>query len=223
MSVHFTPCRRIIGAVGTSWLLEVRSADGVQVIPLDAPLTIGRADDLVDIAVSDPLVSRRHCVVTPDDAHCIVDASESKNGLLLRGRRVDKAILRPGDVVSLGSSRLRVRGPSPDPLETLTQDIGESSSFTLHCMTRELIDQRCNRVAVLGEEESRFFATLVRARPESATFSAIGTAVWEDPHREPYSAHQLAYKLRKQLRGLPIVIENTKGIGYYLDGNVELA
>ncbi|MCL4230394.1 MAG: FHA domain-containing protein [Dehalococcoidia bacterium] len=209
--------------MGTAWILEVRSADGVQVVPLDGPLTIGRADELVDIALSDPLVSRRHCVVTPEDAHCVVDASESKNGLLLRGRRVDKAILRPGDVVSLGSSRLRVRGPSADPLRTLTQDIGDGASFTLHCGTRELIDQGCNRVAVLGEEESRFLATLIHARPASATFSAIGTAVWEDPHREPYSAHQLAYKLRKQLRGLPIVLESNKGIGYHLDGNIELA
>lgn len=89
------------------------SADGV--------LTIGRDAD-VEVALSaDGLVSRRHAVVSADNAGWRLRDLDSLNGTYLNGVRLeDSAPLVPGDVARVGSSVLVVQGATTAPLETLT-------------------------------------------------------------------------------------------------------
>jgi len=63
---------------------------------------IGRVENC-DLVVEDDLVSRHHCklLLTPDGAE-IVDLA-STNGTLLNGRRTDKAFLKEGDQIQIGS------------------------------------------------------------------------------------------------------------------------
>lgn len=63
---------------------------------------IGRVDNC-DLVVEDDLVSRHHCkiLLTPSGTQ-VVDLA-STNGTLVNGRRVDKAILKEGDQVQVGS------------------------------------------------------------------------------------------------------------------------
>ncbi|HWE27005.1 MAG TPA: sigma 54-interacting transcriptional regulator [Polyangia bacterium] len=62
----------------------------------------------VDVHLDDPCVSRRHCVIEPTEERVTVRDLASTNGTLLNGVRVPIAELRPGLVLTLGTTRLRV-------------------------------------------------------------------------------------------------------------------
>ncbi|WP_156685581.1 FHA domain-containing protein [Mycobacterium sp. Marseille-P9652] len=70
------------------------------------PLTIGRSPRS-DIRVDDSLVSRRHATLTPTDAGPELKA---RGGTFVNGRRVRRALLRDGDVVTVGNADYTVSG-----------------------------------------------------------------------------------------------------------------
>jgi len=95
---------------------RLRSVPGGKVIPVvvaglrhelaDVPLVVGRSRDC-DIAVDDPNVSRRHAEVRHEDgAYWIVDLG-STNGVIVNGKRVERAELAPDDEIVLGTTELR--------------------------------------------------------------------------------------------------------------------
>ena len=68
-------------------------------------VVIGRSKDC-DIQVADPNVSRRHAEVRQEGAaHWVVDL-DSTNGTEVNGRRLKRAKLRPGDTITVGSTKL---------------------------------------------------------------------------------------------------------------------
>ena len=70
-------------------------------------VSIGRAADS-DIHIKDSTVSSRHAkIVTYFDASYIEDL-DSTNGTFVNGKRVQKHILNPGDVISVGTHTLKV-------------------------------------------------------------------------------------------------------------------
>ncbi len=60
------------------------------------------------LALSDSTVSAAHCELVLDEAGLRVVDLESKNGVVVAGHRVREAWLVDGDVLTLGSSRVRV-------------------------------------------------------------------------------------------------------------------
>jgi hypothetical protein len=67
---------------------------------------IGRSHEC-DVVIDDPNISRRHAEVRSEgDGWKVVDLG-STNGIKVNGRRVDKAVLSPGDELTLGVSKLR--------------------------------------------------------------------------------------------------------------------
>jgi len=76
-------------------------------VPLEHATVIG-SEPGVDVRIDDPTVSRRHCVIEPTEERVIVRDLASTNGTLLNGVRVPTAELRPGLVLTLGTTRLRV-------------------------------------------------------------------------------------------------------------------
>jgi pSer/pThr/pTyr-binding forkhead associated (FHA) protein len=71
------------------------------------PLLIGRAPDC-DVAIRDIILSRHHCRIEPTesgDGWQIVDL-HSKNGTQFRGHPIEKHVLRDGDELRIGRSRL---------------------------------------------------------------------------------------------------------------------
>jgi DNA-directed RNA polymerase subunit RPC12/RpoP len=67
---------------------------------------IGRCET-ADVCLDDPSVSRRHAILAIDDGRPprVLD-DRSLNGILVNGRRVDYAELRPGDELTIGRHRL---------------------------------------------------------------------------------------------------------------------
>ncbi len=86
----------------------------------DRPLTIGRSSEC-DIALEAPKASRRHAEILAEDDHFILVDSGSANGTQVNGERVKRELLRPGDVIQVGRSRIvfgeaSLEPPSPRPV-----------------------------------------------------------------------------------------------------------
>lgn len=70
--------------------------------------TVGRATR-ADFIVDAPLVSRVHCRLTADTSgQLIVEDLESTNGTHLNGKRVKRAVAKPGDEIAIGKVTIRV-------------------------------------------------------------------------------------------------------------------
>jgi ABC transport system ATP-binding/permease protein len=84
------------------WILE--SADPPTTLRLTAGAvkTVGRTAR-ADFIVEAPLVSRLHCRLTADASdQLVVDDLGSTNGTLVNGERVQRAVLRTGDTLTVG-------------------------------------------------------------------------------------------------------------------------
>jgi pSer/pThr/pTyr-binding forkhead associated (FHA) protein len=73
----------------------------------DGAVSIGRAADN-DIHIKDSTVSSQHAkIVTYFDASYVEDLG-STNGTFVNGKRIQKHILNPGDVIAVGTHTLKV-------------------------------------------------------------------------------------------------------------------
>jgi ABC transport system ATP-binding/permease protein len=87
----------------TGWILTSNGDAPVTLrLPNGSAKTIGRtarADFIVDAA----LVSRMHCKLIADKTdQLVVEDLGSTNGTLVNGKRVERAVLRDGDILSVG-------------------------------------------------------------------------------------------------------------------------
>ena len=78
-----------------------------------------------DLVLSDPAVSGVHCELITGEALRVRDLS-SKNGTLIGSVRIIEAVLTPGEVLTLGSTRVQV-APAGD-----SADVAPAGDFTLH-------------------------------------------------------------------------------------------
>lgn len=89
----------------------IEGPDKGRVLPLDPtrPLTLGRSPEC-DLVLSDSRVSKRHALLQFVQGTWWIEDLNSTNGTLINDKRVEKAPLTDGDVVSLGLSTLRFDG-----------------------------------------------------------------------------------------------------------------
>jgi pSer/pThr/pTyr-binding forkhead associated (FHA) protein len=79
--------------------------DGRRTVLSGARVVMGRSRDC-DIVIDDPNVSRRHAELRRQGDTWMVADLGSTNGVKVNGRRVEHAVLKPGDEITLGLSRL---------------------------------------------------------------------------------------------------------------------
>ncbi|QUR69736.1 FHA domain-containing protein [Mycobacterium spongiae] len=90
------------GNIATSVLKMLRpSRSAVGELPPGA-LKIGRASDN-DIVIPEVLASRHHATLIPTPAGTEIRDNRSINGTFVNGARIDSALLRDGDVVTIGN------------------------------------------------------------------------------------------------------------------------
>jgi hypothetical protein len=80
--------------------------DGKRTVLSGSRMLIGRSRDC-DVTLEDPNASRRHAELRNEDGHWIVTDLGSTNGVKVNGRKVEQAVLQPGDELSFGLAQLR--------------------------------------------------------------------------------------------------------------------
>jgi pSer/pThr/pTyr-binding forkhead associated (FHA) protein len=87
--------------------LAVEDGDDVVLVALDrAVLHLGRSPS-ADIVLDHVTVSRRHAVLSEENGRTVLLDDRSRNGVLVNGERVGRAVLRNGDVIHLGEVIMR--------------------------------------------------------------------------------------------------------------------
>jgi phosphoserine phosphatase RsbU/P len=94
--------------------LVYTDAEGEHRFALDRPaISIGRTPGL-DLVLRDPHISRRHAVIAKEGTEYVVIDQKSSFGTYVNGKKVERAILRQGDLLQFGSldgSRVRFQLP----------------------------------------------------------------------------------------------------------------
>lgn len=80
-------------------------ADGRRNVLSGDHVVVGRSRDC-DVVLGDPNVSRRHAELRPEGRGWLVLDLGSTNGVKVNGRRVERAVLAPGDRITLGLTDL---------------------------------------------------------------------------------------------------------------------
>ncbi len=81
--------------------------DGRRLVVGADGVTIGRSRQC-DVTLDDPNISRSHAEVRPRGGSWVLTDLGSTNGSRLNGRRIDGSeVLKPGDEIELGTSRIR--------------------------------------------------------------------------------------------------------------------
>jgi hypothetical protein len=83
----------------------VLAGDGRRTVIESDPFVIGRSRDC-DLVIDDANISRRHAELRSDGESWRVADLGSTNGIKVNRRRVDQAVLRPGDRITLGVTDL---------------------------------------------------------------------------------------------------------------------
>jgi len=76
----------------------------------DALILVGRCR-ACEVCIEWSRVSRRHCCLACGHGEVLVLDLGSTNGTRINGRRVEKGVLRPGDVLSIAHLRFRLIFP----------------------------------------------------------------------------------------------------------------
>jgi pSer/pThr/pTyr-binding forkhead associated (FHA) protein len=90
-------------------LVYVDDGDPIQEVVLRGSAAVIGRGPTARVCSPDPEISRRHCEIYPLNGRLVVRDLRSTNGTFVNGVRVAEALLLPGDRLTLGATRLRVR------------------------------------------------------------------------------------------------------------------
>ena len=94
------------GVYTVFYIWEDRRGGRFFVIHEGERLTIGRGPEVCDVALMDTAVSQKHLFLSREGGVITVEDAGSRNGTFINEERVQKAELRPGDEVRVGTTRL---------------------------------------------------------------------------------------------------------------------
>ncbi len=107
--------------------VRVRGAQLGQVTILPGtPMRVGRAQDC-ELWLADDGVSRRHARIFPEDLHYVIEDTQSANGTFIGGNRIERQILRDGDMVQFGPQAVFRYSITDESQEALLRQLYEAS------------------------------------------------------------------------------------------------
>jgi len=91
------------GSAAPQWLLVNVKPDVNEKHPLQGESMMVGRDRSCAIVLAHPAVSRRHARITLSGSSCVLEDLKSANGTFVNNTRVERAKLKPGDVVRFGA------------------------------------------------------------------------------------------------------------------------
>ena len=112
-----------------NYVLEILDGDRAgEVLPVgDSIIRIGRKAGN-DIVLNDEKTSGVHCEILPEGDRLVLKDLGSTNGTFLDGKRLNELVLTPGDVVTIGRTKVKFRDQAEGPAGT---DAGEFAMGTI--------------------------------------------------------------------------------------------
>ena len=167
---------------------------GQRIVLGSDPITIGR-DPSNDLIVDDTRASRKHAEVIPagDETWLLRDGG-SRNGTLLNDEIIDRTILEPGDVISIGDCQIAVHAVQEhlstfslkiDP-ESLQKQMRESGS---DAPASKSLQEALFEVGILSQTDlppEDLVQKVVEVIGTGVQFEAWGWIRWND-ERGPYA------------------------------------
>jgi serine/threonine protein kinase len=131
-----------------------------------APLLLGRSRH-AETRLEDPGVSRVHCEIELEDGQVVVTDLDSAGGTFVNGQRITENVLRPGDVLRIGETQMRLHATgvetsedAPTVVPDATPQLPRLSAEHLHEMTdRVLSHYRVGPVVARGQSGIVFQAS----------------------------------------------------------------
>jgi len=140
----------------TRIVIEDGNRSWIQEVPEDLRrVSVGRALDNT-VIIEDSSASREHCVVerNPDtDEHWLVDL-ESRNGTRLNGRFVNRALIRPGDRIEIGSTVITFAAEGEESAAALAEQL-EARRGSSDALARDPLTGLSSFPAVVQEVRER--------------------------------------------------------------------
>jgi serine phosphatase RsbU (regulator of sigma subunit)/pSer/pThr/pTyr-binding forkhead associated (FHA) protein len=107
----------------------------------DADSVIAGRSDTADIIIDDYSVSRRHARFFRERGAWFVEDLGSRNGTDLNGSRISEpSPVNPGDVITIGSTLLRLPGDASVSLHSTTEADRDESIYSVLCPAADLME-----------------------------------------------------------------------------------
>jgi pSer/pThr/pTyr-binding forkhead associated (FHA) protein len=108
---------------------ELVPENGDPPIPIERDVTVVGRHVSCDVVISNPSLSKRHCVLVKTDGLLVIRDLATTNGTKVKGQRIRWAALLPEDRVSLGGYKLRIylgsdEMPTPSELRKVRSKAG---------------------------------------------------------------------------------------------------
>jgi CheY-like chemotaxis protein len=124
--------------------------------------TIGRAEGNT-FQIAAPSISGRHCEILLRGDEVVVGDLNSTNGTFIKGERITKAILKPGQILRLGQVDLRLEASTPSALTSAKPRVAPESG-----------DRPIKKHQVLFVDDDRPFLEAI-----TALYDILGDKTWE--------------------------------------------
>jgi pSer/pThr/pTyr-binding forkhead associated (FHA) protein len=110
-----------------------------------ASVSIGRAMTN-DVILNDGRVSRSHAQLECSPSHCRLVDLKSANGTRVNGLQVEQADLKPGDIISIGSTQIRFE--TSFPVEEAGMTVIDTEAQLDHTIDQEILPVTINETGI---------------------------------------------------------------------------
>jgi pSer/pThr/pTyr-binding forkhead associated (FHA) protein len=127
-----------------NYVLEILDGDRAgEVLPVgDSIIRIGRKSGN-DIVLTDEKTSGVHCEILPEGDRLVLKDLGSTNGTFLDGKRITELVLTPGDIVTIGRTKVAFRAVGEDAVDV---DAGE---FAMRKLDARIAGKRGSSIGLM--------------------------------------------------------------------------
>ncbi len=127
-----------------NYVLEILDGDRAgEVLPVgDSIIRIGRKAGN-DIVLTDEKTSGVHCEISPEGDRLVLKDLGSTNGTFLDGKRVNELVLTPGDVVTVGRTKVKFREDGAD------QGAADAGEFAMRTIDAGRLQKRGGSIGLI--------------------------------------------------------------------------